>query len=508
MRRPLLALTALALLSGPVSPGEDGAIRYRDLSESGTLLKFVEESTGATRVVLRGDPLADRPAFEVRGERGERIRFRFPRLSGGWSARAWEGPGRWRELRATGRWNGLELELELRRERESIELLPPDREIVTATTYSYQQYLSYIQSLPMDQRLSVTDLGGSVQGRPIRKIVFDDPVGGFPPARKRTMVILVRQHGDEWASSYVLEGMVDFLLGLRASQPSREITRTTRWILYPLINPDGVVLDQRLNANGVDLNRDWRADGPALDQEPEIFLVQSDVGALPVGRPRSAGDHHGWTAGVDGGFHNSDGGLPVGALPSAYLEGLADTRFYTAYEPTIFDWRESGGQDGMARVELYHWLDWVVHTPEYDGGPRDENALRLAGERYIQAMYDALYGVAFVDSVGGLLRKIQVGDDLFVEVDDLDENRDASVVETVRVALGDRSTGDRETLMLTETGPDSGLFALAAALPTVAGAAVPQDGILQTAAGARVTAQYVDADRPLDNSLALLRVLP
>jgi hypothetical protein len=503
-------VSTVVLGTAAVEPAAVAAERFRDLSESGAQLRFVEESPRRLRVELRRSPGAEPPAFEIHGLRGEWLTLFFPDgASGpvrGWSARAWTGPGAWRALRATDVFGGLEVEVDIRRDRELVELLPPGGLSGLATGYTLAQYEAYLAGLPVDPRLTLTQLGTSVQGRAINKVVFDDPGGGLPPSRKRTMVVLIRQHGDEWASSFVFEGMLDFLLGLRATEPEREITRTTRWIFYPLVNPDGVVLDQRWNANGVDLNRDWRATGPAVDQEPEIFLVQTDVGSLPVGQPRSAGDHHGWSAGVDGGFHNSDGGLPVGATHPDYLEGLADTMFYTAYEPAVFDWSANGGQDGMSRVELYHWLDWVVHTPEYDGGPRDEETLRLTGERYIQSMYDALHGVTFVDSVGGLERRIDLGDDVFVEVDDLDENRDPLTVETTTVALRDRTTGDRETLLLTETGADDGLFVLAAPLPTEAGAVVPQDGILQTAPGALITAQYVDADRPLDNSLALLRV--
>ncbi len=498
-------LVAGGLLISAVAPAGAAAVdRYRDLTESGTTLTFTEEG-GRVRVGIDGEPAAIRPAFELRAAVGERVHLRFPDLPAGWSARALVGPGTWRALRLDDRPGGAELTVEVARERELIELVPPGGSPVAASGYSYGEYTAYLAGLPSDPRIALSELGLSVQGRAINKLIFDDPAGGFPPAHKRTMVVLIRQHGDEWASSFVFEGMLDFLLGLRSTQPAREITRTTRWVFYPLVNPDGIVLDQRWNANGVDLNRDWSATGPTGSQQPEVFLIQTDIGALP-GQPRSAGDHHGWSTGVDGGFLNSDGGLPVGATHPAYLEGVADTAFYTAYEPAVFDWTENSGQNGMSRVELYHWLDWVVHTPEYDGGPRDEEALRLTGERYIQAMYDALHGVGFVDAGGGLLRQIRVGDDLFVEVDDLDQNVDPGAVESVVVALRDRLTGDRETVTLAESAPDSGIFVLAAAIPTVAGPVVPQDGILQTAVGARVTAQYIDADRPLDNSLALLRV--
>ena len=58
------------------------------------------------------------------------------------------------------------------------------------------------------------------------------------------------------------------------------------------------------------------------------------------------------------------------------------------------------------------------------------------------------------------------GEYLYLRLTDLDENRDPSRVETVIVTVICIETGDPEILVLTETGPDTGVFA--GYLPTIA----------------------------------------
>lgn len=162
----------------------------------------------------------------------------------------------------------------------------------------------------------------------------------------------------------------------------------------------------------------------------------------------------------------------------------------------------------MARVELYRRLDVVVHTPEYDLGIRDEATLRHIGEQYLLAMYDALHGVALTDAGGAPRTSYRLGEAVWLEVDDLDENLDPARVETVQVTLEDRRSGDVEILTLHETAADTGLFRPLAGLPTAPGPAAHGDGVLQTRAGSWILARYTDADRPLDDSRAGARVRP
>jgi len=502
----LAALFAPLLLALPVVQGPSP----EDLTEAGDVLRFSPAPWGL-EIRIAGDPWLDRPAFSLKGRPGRRLLCRLPDLPPDWSVRAWVGPGRWRPLSAApAPGGGIEFHVLFRRSREVIELIPPQPAgAPRAGSYSWSRFQAWIQSLPPDPRLSITTLGASVEGRSVYRLLFDDPQSKAPPAWKRTFLVLVRQHGDEWASSYVLEGMVDLLLGRGTTTPPLGLTRYTRWVIYPLVNPDGAFHDQRWNANGVDLNRDWSPTGPWAGQQPETWLLQSDIAGLPwLPAIRAGGDHHGWSRGTDGGYRHGLLMPPALVAEPAWREAVQDTILYTAWEPLVWDWHENGGVNGMARVELYHWLDVVVHTPEYDLGIRNETTLRRIGEQYLLAMYDALHGVTLTDAGGAPRSSYRLGEAAWPEVDDLDENRDPGRVETVQVTLEDWRSGDVESLTLRETAADTGLFRPLAGLPTAPGPPAPGDGVLQTGPGSWIVARYTDADRPLDDSRAGARVRP
>ena len=86
-------------------------------------------------------------------------------------------------------------------------------------------------------------------------------------------------HGDEIEGVVLAQGLLDWLL-----QHHRQIAQP--WILVPNMNPDGVAKNQRTNANGVDLNRNypdtrWSAEyddpiyypGQAPLTEPEVQAI-------------------------------------------------------------------------------------------------------------------------------------------------------------------------------------------------------------------------------------------
>jgi protein MpaA len=110
----------------------------------------------------------------------------------------------------------------------------------------------------------VLQFGTSVQGRPLEVIRRGDPNG------RRVLVVGVI-HGNEAAGAAI----VDDLRSLPVP-PGVEL-----W-LVPSLNPDGQAINDRQNANGVDLNRNfpakwaplgtpgvWQYGGPAAASEPE-----------------------------------------------------------------------------------------------------------------------------------------------------------------------------------------------------------------------------------------------
>ena len=117
------------------------------------------------------------------------------------------------------------------------------------------------------------EVGQSVKGVPIKLIEVGRGTEG--------VLVFGGFHGDEWQSTYVAERLVDYLIGTRSVLPSRKV------VVVPEVNPDGLAVRKRFNANGVDINRNfptanWCPAGPKSPErhglrpasEPETQIVR------------------------------------------------------------------------------------------------------------------------------------------------------------------------------------------------------------------------------------------
>ena len=86
---------------------------------------------------------------------------------------------------------------------------------------------------------------------------------------------------------------------------------------------------------------------------------------------------------------------------------------------------------------------------------------------------------------------------IFVRIADADQNADPLTAETVLVQLSVAATGDSETVRLTETGINTGVFVGYIQATTAAAA---NDCLLSVSAGQPVTADYVDISDPSDTA--------
>ncbi|WP_303673270.1 M14 family zinc carboxypeptidase [Vampirovibrio chlorellavorus] len=123
-------------------------------------------------------------------------------------------------------------------------------------------------------------LAHSVQNRPIEGVFFGPP----QPERLNTLIVGVF-HGDETISGALVTHFVEQLqAGQFAGEPIDFRARPT--LIIPVLNSDGLAAGTRVNANGVDLNRnyptpDWAEDnrdtpyysGLAAASEPETRLM-------------------------------------------------------------------------------------------------------------------------------------------------------------------------------------------------------------------------------------------
>ena len=126
--------------------------------------------------------------------------------------------------------------------------------------------------------LRVEVLGHSGQGRPIYRLTIADFRRLCPRPRVH---YFKNEHGAEGCARWRMAGLIDWLL-LADAEPFR---REHLCHLVVLSNPDGPAHGYlRVNADGVDQNRTFRADGPASSEQPvEQRLCQQDVEAMMAG---------------------------------------------------------------------------------------------------------------------------------------------------------------------------------------------------------------------------------
>ncbi len=148
----------------------------------------------------------------------------------------------------------------------------------------------------MSSSLQASLLGYSHQGRSILLHQLSDGSAN-PPQSPIHLLVLGGVHGDEPEGIYLIDHLLQMPLPPSLSQQARI------WVI-PQLNPDGCSLQQRTNAQGVDLNRnmptqDWSAvarapryyPGPAPGSEPE---TQSLLHCIETLQPHLIISLHAW----------------------------------------------------------------------------------------------------------------------------------------------------------------------------------------------------------------------
>jgi hypothetical protein len=109
--------------------------------------------------------------------------------------------------------------------------------------------------------------------------------------------------------------------------------------------------------------------------------------------------------------------------------------------------------------------------------------------------------VVFTDASGTTQTQYQIGtQQVFVKVTDLNANIDATKVDTVSVNLVDSKTGDVETVTLSETGLNTGIFRNTTGLVNGVADPVSGNGTVETANGSNLSANYTDPSDSADTS--------
>ncbi|XP_051164200.1 cytosolic carboxypeptidase 6 isoform X1 [Leptopilina boulardi] len=122
--------------------------------------------------------------------------------------------------------------------------------------YSYTRYLGHLDNLALKYSwVRRENLSCSVQKRKIELITIGSNEKCDEHPRK-VVAVLSRVHPGESPSSFVCQGLMDFLV---SSHPIAKVLR--EYVIFkiiPMLNPDGVFLgNYRSTLMGMDLNRSW-----------------------------------------------------------------------------------------------------------------------------------------------------------------------------------------------------------------------------------------------------------
>jgi cysteine-rich repeat protein len=117
-------------------------------------------------------------------------------------------------------------------------------------------------------------------------------------------------------------------------------------------------------------------------------------------------------------------------------------------------------------------------------------------------------GAGFTDAVGAPVVTVSAGGDIFITLFDDDENLDGTALDTLDVTVQSLTTGDSETVTLTETGNSTAEFRNTVGLPTAAGVATTEDGTLQQDGSEDLLVNYTDGEDATDSTSANLQAPP
>ncbi|MCH7981805.1 MAG: hypothetical protein IID59_09895, partial [Proteobacteria bacterium] len=134
----------------------------------------------------------------------------------------------------------------------------------------------------------------------------------------------------------------------------------------------------------------------------------------------------------------------------------------------------------------------------------------LQGGLYVNLANPTLIGGSVIDPTlvqeADVASVYNLGEPLFVRLDDSDQNLDFQLLDTVDVSIIHDASGDTEIIRLTETGLDTGIFA--GYIPSARATANPGDCILQGAMNSDVRVTYTDPSDPTDSAQDVARVDP
>ena len=136
--------------------------------------------------------------------------------------------------------------------------------------YSHEQHLNLLGDAQGSGPCQIDDLGSTAQGRDINLLTI-----GHQAASDLKIWIIARQHPGESMAEWFAEGLLSRLLD-HQDPTARALLDCATFYIVPNMNPDGAALgNQRTNAAGADLNREWQ--NPSPERSPEVYAVRQKM---------------------------------------------------------------------------------------------------------------------------------------------------------------------------------------------------------------------------------------
>ena len=136
--------------------------------------------------------------------------------------------------------------------------------------YSHEQHLNLLGDAQGSGLCQIDDLGSTAQGRDINLLII-----GHQAASDLKIWIIARQHPGESMAEWFAEGLLSRLLD-HQDPTARALLDCATFYIVPNMNPDGAALgNQRTNAAGADLNREWQ--NPSPERSPEVYAVRQKM---------------------------------------------------------------------------------------------------------------------------------------------------------------------------------------------------------------------------------------
>jgi len=155
-------------------------------------------------------------------------------------------------------------------------------------------------------------IGNSVEGRPITAWQFGSGTS--------TVLYVGATHGNELSSKIILDAWINYL-----QTNAHRLPANRKIVIIPVVNPDGVARGSRLNANNVDLNRNF----PANNWKPDITIPGGQL--------------------VINGGGTSSLSEPEAALLASFTQGLSPRAVLTYHsQASLITANESGDSMGLA----------------------------------------------------------------------------------------------------------------------------------------------------------------